>query len=88
MSSATDFPLVKREYDFFKGGRAKLYRRGATLRIPVYLADAQLEDGFEAVRAALRRRIVLEEGPGQATERCNSGSRHPNLGSSHSNPRS
>lgn len=30
---------MKREYDFFKGVRGRFYRKGAELRLPIYLDD-------------------------------------------------
>jgi cytidylate kinase len=37
---------MKREYDFSKGVRGKFYRKGAELRLPIYL-DAKLQDQLE-----------------------------------------
>ncbi len=37
---------MKREYDFSKGVRGKFYRKGAELRLPIYL-DAKLQRKFE-----------------------------------------
>lgn len=37
---------MKREYDFSKGVRGKFYRKGAELRLPIYL-DAKLQDKLE-----------------------------------------
>jgi cytidylate kinase len=37
---------MKREYDFSKAVRGKFYRRGAELRLPIYL-DAQLQRKIE-----------------------------------------
>jgi cytidylate kinase len=37
---------MKREYDFSKGVRGKFYRKGAELRLPIYL-DAKLQEEVE-----------------------------------------
>jgi cytidylate kinase len=37
---------MKREYDFSKGVRGKFYRKGAELRLPIYL-DAKLQGQVE-----------------------------------------
>jgi len=37
---------MKREYDFSKGERGKFYRKGAALRLPIYL-DAKLQRKLE-----------------------------------------
>jgi len=37
---------MKREYDFSKGVRGKFYRKGAQLRLPIYL-DARLQRQLE-----------------------------------------
>jgi cytidylate kinase len=37
---------MKREYDFSKGVRGKFYRKGAVLRLPIYL-DAKLQKQIE-----------------------------------------
>jgi cytidylate kinase len=37
---------MKREYDFSKGVRGKFYRKGAELRLPIYL-DAKLQEQLE-----------------------------------------
>jgi Ribbon-helix-helix protein, copG family. len=37
---------MKREYDFSKGVRGKFYRKGAELRLPIYL-DAKLQAQLE-----------------------------------------
>ena len=37
---------MKREYDFSKGVRGKFYRKGAQLRLPIYL-DAKLQRRLE-----------------------------------------
>lgn len=37
---------MKREYDFSKGMRGKFYRKGAELRLPIYL-DAKLQRKLE-----------------------------------------
>jgi cytidylate kinase len=43
---------MKREYDFSKGVRGKFYRKGAELRLPIYL-DAKLQAQLE--RLALKK---------------------------------
>ena len=43
---------MKREYDFSKGVRGKFYRKGAELRLPIYL-DAKLQIQLE--RLALKK---------------------------------
>jgi len=43
---------MKREYDFSKGVRGKFYRKGAELRLPIYL-DAKLQRKLE--RLALKK---------------------------------
>jgi predicted DNA-binding protein len=37
---------MKREYDFSKGVRGKFYRKGAELRLPIYL-DTKLQEQLE-----------------------------------------
>ena len=37
---------LKREYDFSKAVRGKFYRKGAELRLPIYL-DAKLQEQVE-----------------------------------------
>lgn len=37
---------MRREYDFSKGVRGKFYRKGAVLRLPIYL-DAKLQEQLE-----------------------------------------
>lgn len=37
---------MKKEYDFSKGVRGKFYRKGAELRLPIYL-DAKLQGQLE-----------------------------------------
>lgn len=39
---------MKREYDFSKGERGKFYRKGAELRLPIYL-DEKLQDQLERI---------------------------------------
>jgi cytidylate kinase len=39
---------MKREYDFSKAERRKFYRKGAELRLPIYL-DAKLQSQLERV---------------------------------------
>jgi len=42
--------LMKREYDFSKGVRGKFYRKGAVLRLPIYL-DTDLQRQLERLAA-------------------------------------
>lgn len=37
---------MKREYDFAKAGRGKFYRKGAAVRLPIYL-DPKLQKKLE-----------------------------------------
>ena len=39
---------MKRNYDFSKGVRGKFYRKGAELRLPIYL-DAKLQRQLESL---------------------------------------
>ena len=39
---------MKREYDFSNGERGKFYRKGAELRLPIYL-DEKLQDQLERI---------------------------------------
>jgi cytidylate kinase len=39
---------MKREYDFSKAERGKFYRKGAELRLPIYL-DAKLQSQLERI---------------------------------------
>ena len=39
---------MKREYDFSKAERGKFYRKGAELRLPIYL-DAKLQHQLERI---------------------------------------
>ena len=39
---------MKREYDFSKAVRGKFYRKGAVLRLPIYL-DAKLQSQLERI---------------------------------------
>ena len=39
---------MKREYDFSKGERGKFYRKGAELRLPIYL-DEKLQGRLERI---------------------------------------
>jgi len=39
---------MRREYDFSKGIRRKFYRKGAELRLPIYL-DAKLQHKLEGL---------------------------------------
>lgn len=64
---------MKREYDFSKGVRGKFYRKGAELRLPIYLnaklqrkierlAQKRGKDIGEVVNQLLRRNVeFLEE---------------------------
>ena len=38
--------MMKREYDFSKASRGKFYRKGAELRLPIYL-EAKLQHKLE-----------------------------------------
>ena len=39
---------MKREYDFSKAERGKFYRKGAKLRLPIYL-DSKVQDRLERI---------------------------------------
>ena len=39
---------MKKEYDFSNAERGKFYRKGATLRLPIYL-DAKVQKFFEKI---------------------------------------
>jgi len=39
---------MKKEYDFSKGVRGKFYKKGLTLRIPIYL-DAKLQNQLQQI---------------------------------------
>jgi cytidylate kinase len=39
---------MRREYDFSKGVRGKFYRKGAELRLPIYL-DAKLQSKLQRI---------------------------------------
>ena len=39
---------MKREYDFSKAEKGKFYRKGAELRLPIYL-DVKLQDQLEKI---------------------------------------
>jgi cytidylate kinase len=39
---------MKREYDFSRAARGKFYRKGAVLRLPIYL-DAKLQSQLERI---------------------------------------
>lgn len=63
---------MRREYDFSKGVRGKFYRKGAELRLPIYLdskLQAQLErlarkkgkDVSEMVNQLVRKEVELIE---------------------------
>ncbi len=47
---------MKREYDFSKAERGKFYKKGATLRLPIYL-DAKLQIKVEHLAQNKRRDI-------------------------------
>lgn len=49
---------MKKEYDFSKGVRGKFYKKGLTLRIPIYL-DAKLQNQLE--RIARKKGQDIEE---------------------------
>lgn len=40
--------MMKREYDFSKAERGKFYRKGAKLRLPIYL-DAKVQSQLERI---------------------------------------
>ena len=48
---------MKREYDFSKGVRGKFYRKGAELRLPIYL-DAQLQRKLERLAQKKGKDVV------------------------------
>lgn len=61
---------MKREYDFSKAVRGKFYRRGAKLRLPIYLdgkiqselerlAWAKEKDVGEVVNALIRKELAV-----------------------------
>ncbi len=64
---------MKREYDFSKGVRGKFYRKGAVLRLPIYLdeklqkqvellAEKNGKDVSEMVNQFVRKEVeVIEE---------------------------
>ena len=64
---------MKREYDFSKGVRGKFYRKGAELRLPIYLdtklqkqverlAEKNGKDVSEMVNQFVRKEVeVIEE---------------------------
>ncbi len=45
---------MKSEYDFSKGVRGKFHRKGAELRLPIYL-DAKLQEQVERLAARTAR---------------------------------
>ena len=45
---------MRREYDFSKAERGKFYRRGAKLRLPIYLDD-KLQHHLEEIARRKRR---------------------------------
>jgi hypothetical protein len=51
---------MKKEYDFSKAERGKFYRKGATLRLPIYL-DATVQKGVEdlAIRSGRNTRDIV-----------------------------
>jgi cytidylate kinase len=49
---------MKKEYDFSKGVRGKFYKKGLTVRIPIYL-DAKLQNQLE--RIARKKGQDIEE---------------------------
>jgi uncharacterized protein (UPF0216 family) len=49
---------MKREYDFSKGVRGKFYKRGATLRLPIYL-DVKTQQQLQ--RIAQKKGKAAEE---------------------------
>ncbi len=48
---------MKREYDFSKGVRGKFYRKGAELRLPIYL-DAKLQRKLERLAQKKGKDVV------------------------------
>ena len=64
---------MKREYNFSKGERGKFYRKGAELRLPIYLderlqnrleriAKKKGKDIGEMVNSLVRKEIEFSEG--------------------------
>ena len=51
---------MKKEYDFSKAERGRFYKKGATLRLPIYL-DARVQDDVEdlAIRTGRNVRDVV-----------------------------
>lgn len=49
---------MKKEYDFSKGVRGKFYRKGAELRIPVYVNTRTLRN---LERLTVKKRKTMEE---------------------------
>ncbi len=51
---------MKQKYDFSKAERGKFYRKGATLRLPIYL-DATVQKGVEdlAIRSGRNTRDIV-----------------------------
>ncbi|MGI9068048.1 MAG: YceI family protein [Pyrinomonadaceae bacterium] len=69
---------MKREYDFSKGVRGKFYRKGAELRLPIYLdpklqeqlerlAEKKGKDVSEMVNQLVRKEVEAIEGEKGAT---------------------
>ena len=46
MASLSNRQRLKKEYDFSKAERGRFYKKGATLRLPIYL-DAKLQNQVE-----------------------------------------
>jgi len=57
---------MKREYDFSKGVEGKFYRKGAELRLPIYL-DAKLQEQLE--RLAKKSAIENKRATTQSSRR-------------------
>jgi hypothetical protein len=47
---------MKKEYDFSKAERGRFYKKGATLRLPIYL-DAKVQDEVEGLADRTGRNV-------------------------------
>ena len=47
---------MKKEYDFSKAGRGKFYKRGAKLRLPIYL-DAKVQNQVQELANRVGRDV-------------------------------
>jgi len=47
---------MKKEYDFSKAERGRFYKKGATLRLPIYL-DARVQDEVEGLAGRTGRNV-------------------------------